>query len=150
VVFLESKELLIERVLLLDPGWSLQLKYPLGPGIVYLNIFKVIRKQVGPHIILMLLIPLRDARELKGRAVLGWGLLSHRRCRWLYIKRLEYPPVAVIYIIGCFSLNYICVPSPLRVHILSHFCVHIYRLYSLMIERCIELGRSCPLSLQYL
>jgi hypothetical protein len=66
VVFLESKELLIERVLLLDPGWSLQLKYPLGPGIVYLNIFKVIRKQVGPHIILMSLIPLRDARELKG------------------------------------------------------------------------------------
>ena len=64
VVFLESKELLIKRVLLLDPGWSLQLKYPLGPGIVYLNIFKVIRKQVGPHIILMSLIPFRDAREL--------------------------------------------------------------------------------------
>jgi hypothetical protein len=64
VVFLESKELVIERVLLLDPGWSLQLKYPLGPGIVYLNIFKVIRKQVGPHIILISFIPCRDAREL--------------------------------------------------------------------------------------
>lgn len=66
VVFLESKELLIERALLLDPRRSLQLKYPLGPGIVYLNIFKVIRKKVGPHFILMALIPLRDARELKG------------------------------------------------------------------------------------
>lgn len=65
-VFLESKKLLIERVLLLDPGRSLQLKYPLGPGIVYLNIFEVIRKQVRPHIILMSLIPLRDTRELKG------------------------------------------------------------------------------------
>ena len=65
-VLLESKELLIERVLVVEhPGRGLQLKYPLGrPGIVDLYIFKVIRTQVGPHIILLPLIALRDAREL--------------------------------------------------------------------------------------
>lgn len=65
-VLLESKELLIERVLVVEhPGRGLQLKYPLGrPGIVDMYIFKVIHKQVGPHIILLPLIALRDAREL--------------------------------------------------------------------------------------
>jgi hypothetical protein len=62
-VLLQSKELLIERVLVVDhPGWCLQLKYPLGrPGIVDLYIFEVIRKQVRPHIVLLPLIAFRDA-----------------------------------------------------------------------------------------
>jgi hypothetical protein len=66
-VLLQSKELLIERVLVVDhQGRGLQLKYPLGrSGIVHLYIFKVIRKQVRPHIILLPLITIGDARELK-------------------------------------------------------------------------------------